>query len=201
MQQGKLPFGGAAAAAAPAAATAAATVTTAAPAAAVKYGTLEERHPKQPILRKADAIMHLARNWETRGIVPLTTINTMNHPQKNMISKEIKPILDELGKGDSHFNTTTGQFRKYFESSHEPVRCWEKDENGEKIEALIARTVGDMNPTELKTKINDSYIGKLNKFLAILTTYVQEEMDPKHRCAPLTMNHACALLIRADASC
>ena len=122
--------------------------------------------------------MHLAHNWETRSIVAYTTVNKMNHPQKQMISKEMRPILLELEK-KQHLATVKGQFRGYFESSHEPVRCWE--EHGAHIEKLMDTILGGMKASELKKTINDSTMGKFNKYLAVLRTYVEEEMDPKHR--------------------
>ena len=63
----------------------------------------------------------------------------------------------------------------------EPVRCWE--EHSKHIETLMGTVLGDMKGGELKTAINDSTIGKLNKYLAVLRTYIEEELDSKHRSA------------------
>ena len=124
--------------------------------------------------------MHLAQNWETRAIVPYTTINKMNHPLKLMITNEIRPIIAELDK-KQHLKTVKGQFRGYFESSMEPVRCWEL--HGNHIEAVMDTVLGGMTSSGLKKTINDSTIGKLNKYLAVLRTYIEEELDSKHRSA------------------
>ena len=141
-----------------------------------KHGTLASRSSEIP--RDATRICNLAINWETRAIVPYQTINKMNHPLKLMITNEMRPIMAELEK-KMHLKTVKGQFKGYFESSMEPVRCWE--EHSKHIET---RTVlGDMKGGELKTAINDSTIGKLNKYLAVLRTYIEEELDPKHRSA------------------
>ena len=85
--------------------------------------------------------MHLAQNWETRSIVPYKTINTMNHPLKLMLTNEIRPIMAELEK-KMHLKTVKGQLRNYFESSMEPVRCWEV--HGQNIEATMATVLGGM---------------------------------------------------------
>ena len=124
--------------------------------------------------------MHLAQNWETRAIVPYTTINKMNHPLKLMITNEIRPIMAELDK-KQHLKTVKGQFRGYFESSMEPVRCWEL--HGKNIESLMDTVLGGMNRSWTKSTINDSTLGKLNKYLAVLRTYIEEELDSKHRFA------------------
>ena len=170
-------FGSPAPAAAPAPVPAPAAAAT--PAAAVeKHGTLGTRHADIP--RDASGIMHLAQNWETRAIVPYTTINKMNHPLKLMITNEIRPIIAELDK-KQHLKTVKGQFRGYFESSMEPVRCWEL--HGNHIEAVMDTVLGGMTSSGLKKTINDSTIGKLNKYLAVLRTYIEEELDSKHRSA------------------
>jgi hypothetical protein len=146
---------------------------------AVKHGTLATRHTDIP--REESGIMNLAHNWENRTIVPYQKINKMNHPLKNLIANEIRPMMAEVQK-KHHLNTVKGQFRGYFESSHEAVRCWEQ--NGKHIESLLGTVLGGMKAGELKKTINDSTIGKLNKYLAILRTYIEEELDPKHRSAP-----------------
>ena len=177
-QQASLPFAPAAAAKAPAAA---AKAPAAAATAAQKYGTLANRRPKeQEIPRDENGIMHLALNWESRAIVSATVVSKMNHPQKNMITKEIRPIMLELEK-KNHLTTVKGQFRGYLQNSHESVRCWE--EHGNHIETLMDTVLGGMKESEFKKTINDSTLGKLNKYLAILRTYIEEEMDPKHRSA------------------
>ena len=61
----------------------------------------------------------------------------------------------------------------------EPVRCWEV--HGQNIEATMATVLGGMAASELKKTINDSTLGKLNKYLAVLRTYIEEELDSKHR--------------------
>ena len=99
-----------------------------------------------------------------------------------MISKEIKPICDELKKVQ-HLKTVQGQYKSYMESSHEPVRCWEN--HGKSIETLMDTVVGGMAASQLKKAINDSTIGKLNKYLEILRTYIEEELDPKHSGAEI----------------
>ena len=58
----------------------------------------------------------------------------------------------------------------------EPVRCWE--EHSKHIETRMGTVLGDMKGGELKTAINDSTIGKLNKYLAVLRTYIEE--NPLH---------------------
>ena len=141
-----------------------------------KHGTLAARHADTP--REELGIMHLAQNWETRSIVPYKTINTMNHPLKLMLTNEIRPIMAELEK-KMHLKTVKGQFRNYFESSMEPVRCWEV--HGKNIEATMATVLGGMAASGLKKTINDSTLGKLNKYLAVLRTYIEEELDSKHR--------------------
>ena len=75
--------------------------------------------------------------------------------------------------------TVKAQFSGYFEFSQEAVRCWEKE--GDHIEYLMNSVTGNMLPSNFKTEINDSYIGKLNKYLAVLRTYVEEEMEEKIR--------------------
>ena len=104
----------------------------------------------------------------------------MNHPLKLMITNEIRPIIAELDK-KQHLKTVKGQFRGYFESSMEPVRCWEL--HGNHIEAVMDTVLGGMTSSGLKKTINDSTIGKLNKYLAVLRTYIEEELDSKHRSA------------------
>ena len=48
----------------------------------------------------------------------------------------------------------------------------------------MTHTLGGMLPKELKTTINDSTLGKLNRYLAILRTFFAEETDAKIRCMP-----------------
>ena len=170
-QQQQLPFG----VPAPAAAVAAAVP----PAPAEKHGTLAVRHTEIP--RDATGIMNLAHNWENRAVVPAAKISKLNKPLLHMITKEIRPILAEVAKMQ-HLKTVKGQFKGYFESSQESVRCWKK--HGTHIETLMHSVVGGMMASELKKTINESVIGKLNKYLEILRTYIEEELDPKHRSAP-----------------
>ena len=172
-QQQPLPFG----VAAPAAARAAAAAVP--PAAAEKHGTLAVRHAEIP--RDATGIMNLVHNWEKRAIVSASMISKLNKPLLHMVSKEIRPIVAEVEK-KQHLKTVKGQFKGYFESSHESVRCWE--EHGDHIEQLMDSVVGGMKASELKKTINDSTIGRMNKYLAVLRTYIEEELDPKHRSAP-----------------
>jgi len=126
--------------------------------------------------------MNLAHNWENRAVVPAKRISSMNKPLLHMISKEIRPIIAELNK-KMHLKTVKGQFKGYFESSHEPVRCWE--EHGTHIESLIDTVLGGMKPSEFKKTINDSTIGKLNKYLEILHTYITDEIQEKHSGAEI----------------
>ena len=64
-------------------------------------------------------------------------------------------------------------------ASSQPVRCYEM--HGQSIESLLKSVVGDMTPKELKEKQNDSSLGKLNKYLGMLRTFITEEMDAKIR--------------------
>ena len=45
----------------------------------------------------------------------------------------------------------------------------------------MATVLGGMAASGLKKTINDSTLGKLNKYLAVLRTYIEEELDSKHR--------------------
>ena len=126
--------------------------------------------------------MNLVHNWENRSVVSASTIARMKHSQRDLITECMKPIYDVLKKSQ-HLATVKGQFRGYFEkAAAEPVRCWE--EHGTAIETLMQQTVGDMTAKDLKAKVNDSTLGKLNKYLNMLRTFVQEEMDAKIRRAP-----------------
>ena len=104
----------------------------------------------------------------------------MKHSQRDLITENMKPIFNAL-HAENHMTTVKGQFRGYFEmAAAEPVRCYET--NGEKIEKLLHDTIGEMKPKEFKTKINDSTLGKLNKYLGMLRTFVMDEMDEKIMC-------------------
>ena len=122
--------------------------------------------------------MGLAQNWESRSVVTGSTISKMSYSMKNMITRDMRPILHVLND-KQHMKTVKAQFRGYFEFSQEAVRCWEKE--GDHIEYLMNAVTGNMLPSKFKTEINDSYIGKLNKYLAVLRTYVEEEMDENIR--------------------
>ena len=125
--------------------------------------------------------MNFVHSWDNRAIVSASTIAKMKYSQRDLITECMKPIYDELKKA-KHLSTVKGQFRTYFESAAaEPVRCYEK--NSEAILTLLKYNVGDLTAKELKTKVNDSQIGKLNKYLGMLRTFVAEEMDAKIRCA------------------
>ena len=151
----------------------------------------ELTHGRQKdIGRLEGGLMHFVRNWEDRRIISASTIAQMTYSQRDLITECMKPILDVLNK-EQHLKTVKGQFRGYFEMAvSEPVRCWEK--NGVAIETLMNTVVGDMKPKDLKTTINSTTIGKLNKYLGMLRTFVKEEMDENIRCA----NSACAVLVR-----
>ena len=162
----------------------AAPVTTAAEAADTKAardakaarGELTHGRQKE-IRREANGIMNLVHNWDNRSIVSATTIATMKYSQRDMITETMKPILHAL-KTPQHLNTVKGQLRSYFESAAaEPVCCFEK--NGQAIEALLEQSVGGMVPKEFKQTINGSTLGKLNKYVGMLRTFVSEEMDEK----------------------
>ena len=131
------------------------------------------------ILRSENGLLNLVHNWDNRGIVSAATIAKMKHSQRDLITENLKPIHDALSKG-RHLTTVKGQFRSYFETAASaPVCCYET--NGKSIETLLGQVVGDMQPKELKVKVNDSTIGKLNKYLVMLRTFVSEEMDAKIR--------------------
>jgi hypothetical protein len=173
-RQTALPFGDGVAAA-PAAADAPAEDR----AAKVLRGTLTHGRQKE-IIRSETGLMNLVHNWDNRSIVSQQVINKMQHSQKNLITEHMKPIYEALKKAQ-HLTTVKGQFRGLFETAaSEPVRCWEK--NGEQIEKLMHYTVGDMSPRELKVKINDSTLGKLNKYVSWLRAMISEETDEKVRC-------------------
>eukprot|EP00966_Prymnesium_polylepis_P326044 7381976-Prymnesium_polylepis.1 len=55
----------------------------------------------------------------------------------------------------------------------------------------MGTVTGGMRGSELKKTINDSTIGKLNKYIEIVRTYIEEELDAKHR------SHTTARTIRA----
>ena len=67
-----------------------------------------------------------------------------------MITNEMRPIMAELEK-KMHLKTVKGQLKGYFESSMEPVRCWE--EHSKHIETLMGTVLGDMKGGELKVML------------------------------------------------
>ena len=129
---------------------------------------------QQEIERGEGAIMKYVHNWENRGVVSATTIAKMKYTQRDMITENMRPIVHVLSEKHD-LKTVKTQFRGYFESCMEPVRCMEL--HGKNLESLLARVVGDMTPKELKSKVNDSTLGKLNKYLGMLRTFMTEEMD------------------------
>ena len=129
---------------------------------------------QKEIERKEGAIMNYVHNWENRTVVSASTIAKMKYSQRDMITENMRPIVRALNEKHD-LKTVKTQFRGYFESCMEPVRCMEI--NGKNIESLLARVVGDMTPKELKSKVNDSTLGKLNKYLHMLRTFMTEEMD------------------------
>ena len=123
--------------------------------------------------------MNLVHSWDNRSVVTASSIAKMKHSQRDLITENMKPIHDALAK-KKHRCTVKGQFTSYFESAaSNPVYCYEK--NGKSIETLLGQVVGDMMPKDLKTTVNDSTLGKLNKYLGMLRTFVTEEMDSKIR--------------------
>ena len=157
------------------------------------------------INREESGLMNLIHNWENRAVVPASTIAKMKYSQRDLITENMKPIYDELKK-KQHLNTVKGRFSHLFETAvTEPVRCYEK--NGKELETLIVETCGDMAASELKKKVNDSKLGKLNKMLGWLRTFVEEEMDEKLRSActhsllhPRTRAHLLTLLLAGRTS-
>ena len=124
--------------------------------------------------------MNLVHNWDNRAIVTTASIAKMKYSQRDLITENMKPIYDALKKG-KHLQTVKGQFVRYFElAAAQPVRCYEL--HGQAIETLLAQVVGDMKPKELKEKIDSSTLGTLNKYLAMLRTFITEEMDEKLSC-------------------
>jgi hypothetical protein len=138
----------------------------------------ELTHGRQKeIQRQANGILNLVHNWENRAVVSAKTIAQMKYSQRDLITANMIPILHAL-KTPQHLNTVKGQFRGYFEmAASEPVRCYE--ENGKAIDTLLEQSVGGMAPKELKQTVNDSTLGKLNKYVGMLRTFVTEEMDEK----------------------
>jgi hypothetical protein len=133
-------------------------------------------------MRSEGGLMNLAHNWDNRSIVTAATISKMKHSMKDLITENIKPILDVL-KSPKHLQTVKGTFVNYFSASAaDPVRCYEA--HGTAIETLMTHTLGGMLPKDFKTTINDSTLGKLNRYLAILRTFFAEETDAKIRCMP-----------------
>ena len=151
------------------------------PTAVKAHGSLTHGRQSE-ILRTENGIMNLVHNWDQRAIVTAKAINEMKYSQKNMIVHDIKPILAAVKVPNHEMTTTKGSFRNLFETAaSEPVRCWET--NGDRIEGLISQTIGGMKAKYFKVEVNDSTLGKLNKYLAVLRTYVSEEMDPGLRYA------------------
>jgi hypothetical protein len=155
---------------------------------------------QKEIARDPNSIMKLVQNWDNRTLVPQATIAKMKYSQRDMITANMKPITDVLSK-EKHLSTVKGQFRGYFEtaSSH-PVECFEK--KGTEIEKLLKDTIGDMNPKDFKQTINDSALGRLNKYLGMLRTFVSEEMDERVRCVLRvgpSQSGVCAQLMRSSA--
>ena len=126
--------------------------------------------------RSMGAIMNYVHSWENRSVVSASTIAKMKYSQRDMITETMRPIVHVLSEKHD-LKTVKSQFRGYFESCIEPVRCWET--NGKNIESLLARVIGDMTPKTLKSTVNDSTLGKLNKYLFMLRTFMIEEMDVK----------------------
>ena len=173
-QQTALPFGSPVATEPAAAAAPAEDRATKAARGSLTHGRQDE------ISRMEKGLTNLVHNWDNRAIVTASTIAKMKYSQRDLITENMKPITDVLKK-TQHLATVKGQFRGYFESAaSEPVRCYEK--HGEAIATLMKQSVGDMTPKELKVKINESSLGKLNKYLGMLRTFVAEEMDEKIRC-------------------
>ena len=141
-------------------------------------GTLT--HGRQADIERSESgLMNLVHNWDNRAIVSQANINKMKHSQKDLITEHMRPIVLELGKA-KHLSTVKGQFRNYFDTAaHEPVRCFEL--HGVHIESLLQQTVGDILPVQLKTAVNDSTLGRLNKYLLWLRAFASEEMDAKIR--------------------
>ena len=173
--QGHLPFGSPPAAPPPAAAV------TKKEDRSIKAAKGQLTHGRQKeIDRHEGGLMNFVHNWENKSIIAPATIAKMTYSQRDLITDNMKPIHDALKK-QHHLKTVKGQFKGYFETAiSDPVLCWER--NGQAIETLINQTVGDMNPKDLKKTINDSTVGKLNKYLDMLRTFVAEEMDEKIRC-------------------
>ena len=137
---------------------------------------------QKEIIRAELGIMNLVHNWTNRSIVKQAIVNSMKRSQRDMITEQMIPIIDAIKK-KQHLHTVKGQLKSLFETPSavaEPVRCLEV--NGQQIEALMTLSIGDMNAVQLKTATNESTLGKLNKFLGMLRTFMTEEMDEKLRC-------------------
>ena len=129
----------------------------------------------------------------------------MKYSQRDMITENMRPIVHVLSEKNKHdLKTVTTQFRGYFESSMEPVRCMEM--HGAHLQTLLNRVVGDMTPKELKSKVNDSTVGKLNKYIEMLRTFMTEEMNaPRsvpacHPPSPLRAHFSCVMCACAVAT-
>ena len=88
---------------------AAPTSTAAAPAKEEKHGMLANRHPKDQDIPREQGGINLAHNWGKRGVVPHTKMNQMDHPQRKLITNEIRPMAEVNKK--IHLKNVKGQFR------------------------------------------------------------------------------------------
>ena len=156
---------------------ASAVATPPAAAATTKHGSLT--HGRQAdIPREADGIMKYANPWSNPAIVSTKTKNQMKFSQKNMIANEMVPILAMLKSSAKHLSTVEGQFRNLFDGSDLAV-LWEA--KGQQIETLWSSVTGGEGTRALKKLENDSIIGKINKFIGVCRTYMEEETEARHR--------------------
>ena len=50
------------------------------------------------IAREENGILNYVHNWDNRAVVSASTISKMKYSQRDMITENMKPILDELKK-------------------------------------------------------------------------------------------------------
>ena len=156
---------------------ASAVATPPAAAATTKHGSLT--HGRQAdIPREADGIMKYVNQWSNPAIVSTKTKNQMKFSQKNMIANEMVPILAMLKSSAKHLSTVEGQFRNLFDGSDLAV-LWEA--KGQQIKTLWSSVTGGEGTRALKKLENDSIIGKINKFIGVCRTYMEEETEARHR--------------------